>query len=725
MFAIIFIQKILEMEIYMENYIYESNMKALKERYYDIYKALLNKDVENTDVVWDLSASGEEIVAIKKYDRLYYLNSRYSDEEFGNKWIDRFDNKSLMTIYVVFGMANCSYIQKLLEYIKDDSVILLYEPNIQLFEEVIKKKKIDDILSKENLVICVNEINDKDMENFISLGINFINIKHIEYCCMPNYDILYPEVWRDLLNVIKTRFETIIMSKNTELYFAKNFIKNSIYNCKDMVKQYAVGQLNEKIGHIDAISNVPAIVVAAGPSLDKNIEELRNAKGRAMIIAVDTALKPLLKKGIMPDLVITVDAKKPPVLFMHPEFEYIPLVMGDFSNYQLGRIHKGKRFYYAENNSYMNYLYKKETGCIVGVTETGGSVANSAFSFASILGFKTIILVGQDLAFTGRKRHAYDAYGENKKDEFINDGKYFEVEDINGDKVYTEFNMNMYRKWFETQIVRYPYLKVIDATEGGAKIEGTEIISLKQAIDRECKIEMDFESIIDSIERPFSEEVSDKLLEEINNIPEELMRIKKKIEACKRKYQKIEELSRKGKENGSEFKKLVKDISEITEYIESNPLLETASIYEKQVQYKVLSEVYDVKDNIKDEIRDIVKNGINMMDSYMRGIDLFAEDIGKWNDEKVEKLNVNINKLKTCINEIGLYEDADDRAKITECMKSVYDTIVGIINYVDDNISIKWKKCLDKIVRADSDNDIDSMLSIIGTELKELTDEMV
>lgn len=53
--------------------------------------------------------------------------------------------------------------------------------------------------------------------------------------------------------------------------------------------------------------------------------------------------------------------------------------------------------------------------------------------------------------------------------------------------------MDLYRKWFESQIVRYPRLDVIDATEGGAKIEGSEIMTLKEAIERECKTDIDFE----------------------------------------------------------------------------------------------------------------------------------------------------------------------------------------------------------------------------------------
>ena len=63
---------------------------------------------------------------------------------------------------------------------------------------------------------------------------------------------------------------------------------------------------------LGAIPNdVPAFVVSAGPSLNKNIKELRRAKNKSFIIAVDTAVKPLLQEGIVPDMFATLDGIKP------------------------------------------------------------------------------------------------------------------------------------------------------------------------------------------------------------------------------------------------------------------------------------------------------------------------------------------------------------------------------------------------------------------------------
>lgn len=65
-----------------------------------------------------------------------------------------------------------------------------------------------------------------------------------------------------------------------------------------------VGQLDGTIPN-----TIPAIVVSAGPSLNNNIMELKKAVGKAFIIAVDTAVKPLVKAGIIPDMFAMLDGK--------------------------------------------------------------------------------------------------------------------------------------------------------------------------------------------------------------------------------------------------------------------------------------------------------------------------------------------------------------------------------------------------------------------------------
>lgn len=62
---------------------------------------------------------------------------------------------------------------------------------------------------------------------------------------------------------------------------------------------------------VSALEGVAAgsavILCGAGPSLDRLIPELRRNRDRAWMVALDTALHPLLAAGIVPDLVVSID----------------------------------------------------------------------------------------------------------------------------------------------------------------------------------------------------------------------------------------------------------------------------------------------------------------------------------------------------------------------------------------------------------------------------------
>jgi hypothetical protein len=118
-----------------------------------------------------------------------------------------------------------------------------------------------------------------------------------------------------------------------------------------------------------------------------------------------------------------------------------------------------------------------------GVLHTGGSVATNAFSFARLMGASPLIMIGQDLAYTGGASHASGYLWPKTLDEAKNlkgDG-FREIEGYYGDRVHVDRQLDSYRKWYEVFMLVYPHEKVINATEGGAKINGTQQMQFKEA----------------------------------------------------------------------------------------------------------------------------------------------------------------------------------------------------------------------------------------------------
>ena len=91
---------------------------------------------------------------------------------------------------------------------------------------------------------------------------------------------------------------------DTKAAFSQKFYANIFANARDILESPGILPLK------NIFSNIPVVVVSAGPSLDKNIGLIRSARKRIIVLTVATALKPLLRNGVEPDIVIAIDTNE-------------------------------------------------------------------------------------------------------------------------------------------------------------------------------------------------------------------------------------------------------------------------------------------------------------------------------------------------------------------------------------------------------------------------------
>ncbi len=673
--------------------VFEKNMQAIM----DIFPKMAGQieaymqQAEDMEEVWlDKSVQNEDILAVKENGRLWYLNSRYCAGERARRWVNQYKDKNYETIFIVYGLAEGTHIRELMKETREHNFILVYEPKTAIFLTVLRNLDISDIIRSQRIFIAVEGINTELIYEFVSEAIDYGKIRLVEYCSLPNYICLYPQEWADLIKIIKSQFEVLILDRNTQISFSKEFILNMLENFDDMPKQYAINQLKETFDRYD-LTDIPAIIVSAGPSLDKNVSELKRAVGKAFIIVTDTAIKSVLRAGVIPDIAVTIDPHKNPYLFAHRSVVNIPMLVCQHSNKCLMNIHNGKRFYFGDDNSFVNDIYERFAGIGIAPLETGGSVANNSFSLAQYCGFQTIILIGQDLAFTGKRIHASAAYDGGSYDEMEADGKYVEVEDIYGGTVQTDKSMEMYLKWFEKQIVRYPELKVIDATEGGAKIHGTEIIRFRDAIDRECKGELDIAGIINGIKPAFSESAREAVYTEYTALPERYLEFKKRINRGIRDYKRLAELFRLNKTSSSEYKKCVKGIEQINYEIEHTPCMELAAIYNRKTEYEIRENVYQVYDSQSEEIKHIVDSGIKLLDSYKEAIDKLLEDIEQKGKVNMRELYEQLASARVYMSRVVSHYRAEKYNSGNTYLNSLIKNLVNAIDSLNRFVKMENK----------------------------------
>lgn len=247
---------------------------------------------------------------------------------------------------------------------------------------------------------------------------------------------------------------------------------------------------------------MPGVVAAAGPSLDKNVGELRHLGDRAPLIAVDTAQATLKKHGIEPDFIVTadptplnfshfeaVDSLGKAVLAFHPEVNrQIP---GKFADHpRLLPLFDGE-------SPMLEHVFR--AGERYGSIPRAMNVGHIAYHLALHLGCSPIILAGFDFAFPpkGGTTHAADAALSRAIEESLPDGtttigektgkaaretgKMHFVPGYYGEPVPTTVPFTQYIKAIEKTIAASG-VETIDATEGGAAFEGTRRQPLAEAL---------------------------------------------------------------------------------------------------------------------------------------------------------------------------------------------------------------------------------------------------
>jgi hypothetical protein len=244
----------------------------------------------------------------------------------------------------------------------------------------------------------------------------------------------------------------------------------------------------------------PAIVVSAGPSLRKNIDQLKGLQDKAVIIAVQTTLKPLLEKGVRPLFVTSLDYHEICTRF----FENLPpgleteLVAEPKATSAVFDLNPGPLSLLG--NDFADSLLR-EMKLPKARLQSGATVAHLAYYLAEHLGCDPIVFVGQDLGFSDGLCYApgtsYDDVWRPELSRFCTvEMKQWEqiarerfilrkVPDHQGRPMYTEERLFSYLQQFERDFARSK-VRIIDATEGGAAKRGAAPMPLKDVITQFC-----------------------------------------------------------------------------------------------------------------------------------------------------------------------------------------------------------------------------------------------
>lgn len=513
--------------------IYESNLEQLRKCNSQLYNIINEDDFTYNENVVRIEAAknGTPIVVYTKDGKDTFLNSKYNPESEAEKYMVDFFDLPQKAVLVMFGFANGSFLRAFLEKAKNDDIYcVIYEPCPEVFMSVLHHIDITDLLADERISWVVDGLNDDIFRLCMRMLLDNYNIKTSRHMTLPKYSDLFPDKQKHMIDMSVDVMNRIKMNANLLRIHGDKICKNSIMN---IIKLYGARTSEDFIGKFPKA--LTAIVVAAGPSLEKNIEQLKAAKGKSLIIVVDAAIPVVLKHGIEPDMIICVDMIKPLKYFMDESLKKIPFLVWPQTNYEVLDYMDWENLIFVATNSVLWAKLFHEAGSEIYEMDLGGSVATAAIITLINWDIKRIILVGQDLALTDSRLHAGDK--ETYKDE-LGESNYKYVEGINGDKVLTRLDYYEFLERIEEIGFRYKDLQLIDATEGGAKKKNTTIMPLKDAISHYCTEFFDIDNVMERVPRLYMGEkeslIHDALVRFDSNIKQLGNRASLSINACRR-----------------------------------------------------------------------------------------------------------------------------------------------------------------------------------------------
>ncbi|WP_409176038.1 motility associated factor glycosyltransferase family protein [Brevibacillus fortis] len=418
-------------------------------------------------------------IVVKTETGWNYLHSKYNPDVEAEKILSQ--NESYAGKHVFFYGIGLGYHVE--EFIRRNPEVSfsIYEPNLEVFYGLLSHKKISDIANKHTKNIFVGE----DISSLSQHLQNFINSVNEEviFVILPSYERIFKEQTIQFIEEFRDKVFNKRAGIAANMFYEKWIPINSIINLPTTFKTPNI--LHELP---QDFKGKPAILVAAGPSLDYEYENLRYIKdnGLAYIFSVGSSINSLIENNILPDAACTYDGSRENHLVFKKVVELgitnVPLIYGSIVGYETIRKYPGPLLnFLVARDVLAPLLLKREDGKKLDYVDNSKSIAIITLQLLYKLGFDMVVLVGQNLAYSKDRWYSkgIEYYGEiselQKKDAIV-------VKDVEDNDIYTNRGFEVFRKEMEFYVNQYHDLEVINTTKGGAKIAGTSYLSLEHVI---------------------------------------------------------------------------------------------------------------------------------------------------------------------------------------------------------------------------------------------------
>lgn len=428
---------------------------------------------ENKKVQIVAAKNGEPTLKVEVNGNKRFLHSRYNPSHEAEQLLNSCEDITVESNVVIYGVGLGYHIKEVVRRFPEAKVYLV-EPNIELLYTFLENFEFKDHLLQnlEGISADLKEL-DTEIPEFDLKYPRFLSLLWLK-----GHICTYPDEFLEFKKKYLLAFRNEVQRVDFYHQLQTRTVTNEMFNMKQILggRQLLGDNLSKWQGKT-------AIIVAAGPSLDDEIGNLHEIKknGMAYIFAVGSAVNTLLSKGIHPDAVFSYDPSEKNQIVVKKikdeKIKDIPLLFGGIIGYETLIDYPGHKLYIKNEDNYIqNFLLKPKRE--LPLIQLGSTVSVLAIDTALHMGFKNIILVGQNLGVT--EERSYSSGIDYISNRIFIPEQYTEIEkNVHGENMRTSPVYLMMRKDIEKVIKNAQgESKIWNATRKGLNIKGAEYCPL-------------------------------------------------------------------------------------------------------------------------------------------------------------------------------------------------------------------------------------------------------
>lgn len=358
-------------------------------------------------------------------------------------------------LVLMYGLGLGYQAQALIEGTSDTTVVVV-EPSPSVLTAALAARPIAELLDHPRLQLIL-----APEPSAIDAVLPGYLPREFDLFRMPNRSQFDTEHWEALDATVRRVRNRHSINRNTIDRFGRRWVANLLTNIPVLAKAVGVHALEGRF------QDTPALIVAAGPTLDESLAALPALAKRMLIIAVDTAISACERVGVTPDISVVVD----------PQY---------WNTRHLDRLDATRSILVAEPATHP-VVFRRFAGPHVlcsslfplgrylesalgrfGTLGAGGSVATTAWDLARVLGCSSIAATGLDLGFPAGRTHCAGSFfeettlvvgtrrapAETALHRYRSSGDPYDAPAADGSMIVSDRRMEVYRQWFEDQLRR-------------------------------------------------------------------------------------------------------------------------------------------------------------------------------------------------------------------------------------------------------------------------------